>query len=314
MLTKVSEFLKSNWFFVGLSAVIFLGTKFPWLGEAFKPWITYLISFSLILIGFRFETSELRFSKRQVGAVVLTCFCSFAFMPLLSYGLGHWLFSADREMFVGIVLAGSVPTTQASSVIWTDLSGGNHSLALILMTVINIIGVFLSPWLLHLGLGSTVSVPVWDMLRTLVLFVLAPVFVGVFIRRWIGSLPAFVKSGSRILNLVLIWITVMTALSSGRLSEVPLALVLFAVALQYVLTALLSYQGARFLGLAKEDALAVMFCSAQVTITFAAIVGFTYFTPRSIIYVVVYHLFQQFMGQLTAKLVKAKMHCSADAG
>ena len=71
--------------------------------------------------------------------------------------------------------------------------------------------------------------------------------------------------------------------------------------------AAIRYFGAKALGLPKRDAIAVMFCSAQVTITFAALVGFSYFSPRSIIYVVVYHLFQQFIGQVTARRLRPEV-------
>ena len=300
-MTGLLSFVKGNWFFLGLIVVILLGTLYPELGIQLKPWINSMVAVSMFLIGFRFESSELSFSKKNLKAVLLCLCCGFVVMPVFSYLLGRLFFADDLEMFVGVVLAGTVPTTQASSVIWTDISGGNHSLALILMTVINLVGVFLSPLLLSIGLGGAITVPVWPMLRTLIFFILVPVFVGVFVRRRVKEISPTVKGGSRILSIMLIWATVLTALSSGNILELPLLKVIACVSVQYGAMALVSYWGARAIGLAKRDAIAVMFCSAQVTITFAAVVGFTYFTSRSIIYVVVYHLFQQFMGQLTAK-------------
>ena len=301
---KLLNFLKSNWFFVGLLLVIVLGTTHPEVGLALKPGLNFMISVSMFLIGFRFETGQLRFSVEYGKALALCLLASFLVMPLLSYALGALMFPGDIDMFVGVMLAGCVPTTQASSVIWTDLSGGNQALSLLLMTVVNLTGIFISPLLLSLGLGSTVAVPVWPMLRTLLFFILFPVFVGRVARRGVPVLPSWVRSASRVLSIVLIWATVLTALSSGNLFEVPLLKVICAVFLQYVSMAGLSYAASRGVGLSRADAIAVMYCSAQVTITFAAVVGFTFFEARSILYVVVYHLFQQFMGQVTAKLIK----------
>ena len=216
-MTGLLSFVKGNWFFLGLIVVILLGTLYPELGIQLKPWINSMVAVSMFLIGFRFESSELSFSKKNLKAVLLCLCCGFVVMPVFSYLLGRLFFADDLEMFVGVVLAGTVPTTQASSVIWTDISGGNHSLALILMTVINLVGVFLSPLLLSIGLGGAITVPVWPMLRTLIFFILVPVFVGVFVRRRVKEISPTVKGGSRILSIMLIWATVLTALSSGNI-------------------------------------------------------------------------------------------------
>ena len=295
--------IAKNWFFIGLFVVIIVGTQFPALGLWLKPSISYFVFCSMLLIGFRFERAELAVSVKNTKAVLICIVCSFCIMPALSYLLGRLLFAADPEMFIGVVLAGAVPTTQASSIIWTDFSGGNHALAMVLMSVVNILGVFISPWLLSLGLGKTVTVPVADMLQTLLLFILLPVAIGQLLRFAVPTIPRSVAKASKVMSIVFIWITVLTALSSSDIFTLPLGTVLFCVIVQYSVMAVLSYRLARWYALSREDAIAVMFCSAQVTITFAAVVGFTYFTPRSIIYVVVYHLFQQFMGQLTAKYV-----------
>ena len=62
-------------------------------------------------------------------------------MPIFSFFLASIFFSNDPEMFAGAILAGAVPTTQASSIIWTDLAGGSYALALILMAIMNLTGV-----------------------------------------------------------------------------------------------------------------------------------------------------------------------------
>ena len=295
------EFLARNWFFLGLLGVVLLGTLAPAVGLALKPWINVMVFCGMLLIGFRFESGALLASMRNFRAIAIGVLCGFICMPLLSYALASIFFTDDPEMFTGVILAGAVPTTQASSIIWTDMSGGNHALAMVLMAVANILGVFVSPGILSLSLGKSMEVPIAAMLQTLVCVILLPVLIGQLFRRRFPIVPPEVHRSSRVVSIVIIWATVLTALSSGDLFSLPLLRVLICVTLQYAIMAAISYWGSLASGLSKADAVAVMFCSAQVTMTFAAVVGFSYFTPRCIIYVVVYHLFQQFMGQVTAK-------------
>ena len=301
---KMRDLVARNWFFLGLVCIVLLGIFFPAIGLSLKPWVNGIVFCGMLLIGFRFERSELFHSLRNGRAIGLCLVFSFILMPALSLLLARIFFSDDPEMFAGVILAGAVPTTQASSVIWTDMAGGNHALSMVLMTVMNLCGVFVSPLILSLSLGKTADVPVGAMLQTLLCFILLPVLLGQLVRRFFPRIPKKVHRASRVLSIGIVWITVLTALSSGDVLSLPLVRVLACVALQYVSMAALSYWGALFVGLPKRDAIAVMFCSAQVTITFAAVVGFSYFTPRCIIYVVVYHLFQQFMGQVTARRLR----------
>ncbi len=305
---KLRELFARNWFYLGLLCVALLGTTFPSVGLAIKPSINVIVFCGMLLIGFRFESGQLTASISNLRAIGYCLVCGFLVMPLVSFTLAHLFFASDPEMFAGVILAGAVPTTQASSVIWTDMAGGNHALAMVLMTAANILGVFVSPVILSLSLGRAAEVPVGAMLQTLICFILLPTLLGQLVRRRFNTIPQKVHRASRVVSIVIIWITVLTALSSGDVFSLPLARVLACVAVQYVLMAGISYAGSRAIGLSQSDSIAVMFCSAQVTMTFAAVVGFSYFSPRCIIYVVVYHLFQQFMGQITARAFEDKRH------
>jgi predicted Na+-dependent transporter len=294
--------LRRTWFFAGLAVIVFLGVKHPAVGLALKPWLNSFIFLGMLLIGLRLDFSDLLYSLKNARAIVICLICGFVAMPLLSLLLAHVFFGADRDMFVGIIIAGAVPTTQASSVVWTDISKGNRALALVLMSISNFVGVFVSPFILLLLLGHVVDLPVWEIMRTLCEFIFLPVVIGQIVKAKIGQVPQRVQFASRTTNQLIVWVAVLATLSSGDLLSLPLLTVAASVIIQYLSISGLSFFGSRLAGLSIDDSLAVMFCSAQVTLTFAAVIGFTYFAARSIIYVVVYHLFQQAMGQLTAQV------------
>ena len=303
MRNPIFAFLTRNWFFLGLALLVVLGSRYPILGQSLKPWVTPIIFCGMLLIGIRIEVAELTQALTHWRALVICLVSGFVMMPLVSYAVANTVFAADRDMMLGVLLAGAIPTTQASSVIWTDMSGGNKSLALVLMTASNFFGLFLSPVILHLLAGASMHLPILKMIGTLLLFILLPICIGLFARRYIKFSPR-VSQASRVVNILVIWVAVLTGLSTKSIWELPLLLVLIAVVLQYGSIAAFSYFGARGAGITERDSLAVMYCSAQVTITFAALIGFSFFEPRSLMYVVAYHIFQQFMGQVTARFLE----------
>ncbi len=95
---------------------------------------------------------------------------------------------------------------------------------------------------------------------------------------------------------------VLAALSSTNIISWSILIVIAAVVIQYLCIASFTFYGSRTIGLNKKDALAVMFCSSQKTVTVAAVIGITYFGADSIIYGLIYHVFQQVMGQVTARM------------
>lgn len=298
----MQKLLAKSWFFLGLGMIVLLGIYCPSWGLAIKPWISPLVFCGMILIGFQLDLAELVHAAKNLKAICLALLMGFGAQPLLAFLLGKAFFSADIEIFAGVILCAAVPTTQASSVIWTDMTGGNRSLAVVLMSVANFVGVFLAPPIIWLLLGANVELSPLDMTRTLVECVLLPIAIGQMLKQMFPALSTRMRPASKVINILFIWATVLAALSGGNLGSLPILTVLLCVAIQYTVIAVLSYYVSRAFKLSEEESIAVMFCSAQATLTFAALIGFTYFAARSILYVVVYHLFQQFMGQATALL------------
>ncbi len=296
------KFFLNSWFFIGLILVIFIGIHFPSVGLTIKPWISDCVFLSMLLIGFHLDLAEIARAVKNIKAICIAMLMGFVAQPMLAFFLGNLFFSSDFELFAGVILCAAVPTTQASSVIWTDMTKGNRSLAVVLMSIANFSGVFLAPTILWLLLGADVHLSPFDMIMTLVKFVLLPIVLGQVAKALVPATASRIYPASKIVNILFIWMTVLSALSGQELSSLPLLSVLVCVAIQYTMIAALSFYGSRLVGLNEEESIAVMFCSAQATLTFAALIGFTYFAGISILYVVVYHLFQQFMGQATALL------------
>jgi len=295
--------IKKNWFFIGLFFIILIAIRFPIIGITIKPYIKTLIIIGMFLIGLRIDLSSLIISFKNFKAITFCMINLFVAMPILSFILGNIFFKNQPLMYIGIILAGAVATTQASSIIWTDMSNGNPNLALVLMVLSNSAGIFFLPFILLFFLGATIKLPVMDMFMTLSLIIILPVIIAQIIKKIIKFDYSKTVNASRITNLFIVWMIVLTALSNSNINSKILILVIIVVIIQYLFIAFFSYHGSKLLGLNKKDSIAVMFCSSQKTITVATVIGFSYFEPSTIIYILVYHIFQQIMGQISAKIL-----------
>lgn len=92
-----------------------------------------MIVASMLLIGLRLDLREILTAFTDLRAVCLCLAFGFVLKPLLGWILAALFFRHSVDLYLGVMLAGAVPTTQVSSVVWTDFSRGNRALAVVLM-------------------------------------------------------------------------------------------------------------------------------------------------------------------------------------
>ena len=113
--------------------------------------------------------------------VIIGMILQFLLMPLLAFMIGH-LLKLPKDQFIGLVMVGTVAGGTASNVI-TYLAGGDVALSITMTACSTLAGIILTPLLSSFYLGETVSVPVWNMFKSILVVVALPVSVGVLINR-----------------------------------------------------------------------------------------------------------------------------------
>merc|ERR1719199_2049046 len=106
--------------------------------------------------------------------------------PMLAYPILHLQSlepSLNTAFLQGMALFTVVPTTLSSGVTMITQAKGNVSLAILLTTVTNIIGVFTmsvtAPRIFSL---KTINVSTWEMLHELLFLTLFPLLIGMMLR------------------------------------------------------------------------------------------------------------------------------------
>lgn len=120
---------------------------------------------------------------KKPKAVFIGVALQFILMPLIAFIVGH-LLNLPREQFIGLVMVGTVAGGTASNVI-AYLAGGDVALSITMTACSTVIGIVLTPLLSALYLGQTVSVPVWEMFKSILLVVALPVSIGLVINHYV---------------------------------------------------------------------------------------------------------------------------------
>lgn len=206
-------------------------------------------------------------------------------------------------MFTGIMISSAVSTTMVSAIVWTGITKGNESMAMVLSIITSIACVFAAPLILYFSLKSTVVIPVANMIQNLFVVIILPVILAQIIRVFLNVDYGKLANISKILGQIIILAVILMATSTPKGPGVTVIfLVVFAAILQYLIISFLSYSTSR-LFTNKENGIAIMYCSSQKALSTAALISTSYFDPVTGVYVLVYHIFQQIMGQVTAKFL-----------
>lgn len=213
-------------------------------------------------IGMTLSGGDFRRVAERPKPVLIGVLGHYVLLPLLGFAVA-WLFPMQPEFAIGLVLVAACPSGTTSNAL-TYLARGNVALA-VTLTVISALVTFLSvPLLVNLALqifgGETreIRLPVGQTVLHLAALVLAPVLIGMGVRRFF---PAFAHRAepwvSRFSLAFLVLLIVAIAVSEranlpawfAQMGPAAMALCCAAIGLGYLL--------GRVTGLALRDAITV---------------------------------------------------------
>jgi predicted Na+-dependent transporter len=299
----IQNFFAKNWFFGAMFLILVVGLQLPVLGGTIKPFTKPLIFSAMFVMGIRQDFSAFISSIKNLKAILFCLFSSFLVMPLLGYAIGKLFFSTNPLMFTGVMISSAVSTTMVSAIVWTSITKGNESLAMVLSIITSIACVFAAPLVLYVSLKATIEIPVIKMIKDLFIIIILPVVISQLIRHFLKMDYKKLSKISKILGQVIILSVILMATSTPKGFGIMVILsVLCAAVIQYLTISIFSYKVSRLFS-NKGDAIAIMYCSSQKALSTAALISMTYFDPATSIYVLVYHIFQQIMGQVTTRIL-----------
>lgn len=187
--------MKIDKFVLAIACSILLAYLFPAPGSHESPIpfdkITSLgISLIFLFYGLKLRTDELIKGISNWKLHLLVQASTFILFPLLVIAL-HPLLQTEKQelLWLSFMFLAALPSTVSSSVVMVSMAKGNVPGAIFNASISGIIGIAITPlWLgPFISEHSAGSIDTSDIYTSLLLEILAPLILGLLLRRWLGA-------------------------------------------------------------------------------------------------------------------------------
>lgn len=205
---------------------------------------------------------------RLHGVILLSTFAMFPLLMLLLAKL--FTASMPHALWVGMLYLAALPSTVQSSIAFTSMARGNVSAAIAAASASQVLGVFITPWLVAWLAETQRSDVSMAGAGSIVLQVLLPFAAGHLLRPWIGAWIERHKAAIAVTDRGTILVAVYGAFSAAVIEGIwmrvqPATLMtLLALCLGVLAFALLfTWGAARLFGFARPDRITILFCGTK---------------------------------------------------
>ncbi|MGK3090441.1 bile acid:sodium symporter family protein [Streptomyces sp. WAC01490] len=275
---------------------------------------TGAVALLFFLYGARLSTAEALDGLKHWRLHLTVLACTFLVFPLLGLASkGLVPFVLTPELQAGFLFLCLVPSTIQSSIAFTSIARGNLPAAICAGSFSSLTGIFLTPLLAALLLGSAGGGFSADSLLKIVLQLLVPFLAGQLLRRWVGG---FLTRHKKVLGLVdrgSILLVVYTAFSEGMVAGIwsqvtpaRLGALLAAEAVLLAVMLALTWYGARRLGFGREDRIAIQFAGSKKSLAAGLPMASVLFGAHASLAVLPLMLFHQMQLMVCAVIAKRR--------
>ena len=198
--------------------------------------------------------------------------CTFLLFPALGLILRPVLEPMiGTELYIGMLYLCALPATVQSAIAFTSMARGNVPAAICSAATSSLIGIFITPVLVLLMLGTAVqSMPLGPAIGNITIQLLLPFIAGQFLRPWIGAWVDKHKAWLKYVDQCSIYLVIYTAFSAavveGIWNYLPLwQLITLTIACCILLALVLFIVGAlaKRLGFNMEDRITILFAGSK---------------------------------------------------
>ncbi|CAK9005482.1 unnamed protein product [Durusdinium trenchii] len=200
------DFIIKNFLILGLLAVITFGLVCPAPGESLDgiqigrfrlPQVAVIVIFIVSGLCLDSISECLQYKALILSIVLVLGVTPLLAWPILHFGHGY----VEESLLQGLAVFCVVPTTLSSGVTMVTQAKGNVSLAVLLTTITNLLGVGTMPWSVSKIFAASVPIKPSEMLFELIWLTLVPLIVGMLLREVTPGAKSFAKTNKKVLGL-----------------------------------------------------------------------------------------------------------------
>ncbi|WP_408918639.1 bile acid:sodium symporter family protein [Corynebacterium kefirresidentii] len=237
--------------------------------EIFGQLTNVAIAFLFFLYGARLSTQEALNGLKHWRLHLTILAFTFVVYPLIGIALRPLTAFISHDMYLGILFLTLVPSTVQSSVAFTSIAKGNVAGAIVSASTSNLVGVFITPALVMLLMGTGGGVHIdTSVFGEIALLLLAPFILGQLTRRWVGKFAQ--SKATKVVDRGSIAMVVYSAFSKGVVdgiwSSISIWELAFLVAFAAIFVAFmlwLTKKVSEKLGFKRADTVAIEFCGSK---------------------------------------------------
>lgn len=237
--------------------------------ETFGQLTNVAIAFLFFLYGARLSTQEALNGLKHWRLHLTILAFTFVVYPLIGIALLPLTAFISHDMYLGILFLTLVPSTVQSSVAFTSIAKGNVAGAIVSASTSNLVGVFITPALVMLLMGTGGGVHIdTSVFGEIALLLLAPFILGQLTRRWVGKFAQ--SKATKVVDRGSIAMVVYSAFSKGVVdgiwSSISIWELAFLVAFAAIFVAFmlwLTKKVSEKLGFKRADTVAIEFCGSK---------------------------------------------------
>lgn len=297
-LAKITVWLGQHMFYIVLSALL-LGFLLPIPDSpALRAIVISTFAYMTFITALGTSLKEFLLVLKKPVTPCWILILIHAITPLIAYLTGLLFFNGDHHSQLGFLVAASTPIG-VTSVIWTALSGGSVTIALVAVTLDTLIVPLMLPFFFKIVIGQTLQIDYIQMMVQLLVMITLPSVAGMLLHDYCKkellstALKVFGQFLAKVAFFIVIFINaaIVGPDISWELSTLKIILVtMFLVAAGYFLGYLGSFI---FKTRTKEIALAMIYCVGLRNASFGVVLALTFFPHAVAIPVTMTILYQQ---------------------
>jgi BASS family bile acid:Na+ symporter len=158
---------------------------YPPLFLVFRSSFLWFFAATMFAMGIVLDVGELRTTLRKPARIGLGVMTQFTVMPLLGF-TAALLAPLPDTVKLGFIIVACAPGAMASNVM-VYLAGGAVAFSVAMTTVATFLSPLLTPLLVEWLGGVFLEIPFWPMMKTIILTVVLPLWLGMWLRRFLGD-------------------------------------------------------------------------------------------------------------------------------